>query len=228
MKRESQARSADAFLLERRLRELGLGTPGSIQVHENRSVLVSITAKEVLRIHRGYAYAPDRVLDAVVRFANPSVRGRERRRAARELLQFPVERYTRSGRPRPARHRMRREDRPLVTLLRQAHERLNRFHFEGKLSRIRLMVSRRMTRRLGEFRWGEPGMNDTITISHGHLTRDPWPEVEHTLLHEMIHQWQHENGHAVDHGTTFRNMARRLGIVPRASRSLDRRVPTAG
>jgi hypothetical protein len=40
-----------------------------------------------------------------------------------------------------------------------------------------------------------------------------------TLLHEMVHQWQHEQGLSVDHGRAFRDMARRVGIPPRARRA---------
>jgi hypothetical protein len=44
--------------------------------------------------------------------------------------------------------------------------------------------------------------------------------VEHTLLHEMVHQWQAETGIPVDHGPTFRRKARQVGVLPGAKRSL--------
>jgi hypothetical protein len=44
--------------------------------------------------------------------------------------------------------------------------------------------------------------------------------VEHTLLHEMVHQWQAETGVPVDHGPTFRRKARQVGVLPGAKRSL--------
>jgi hypothetical protein len=42
--------------------------------------------------------------------------------------------------------------------------------------------------------------------------------VEHTLLHEMVHQWQAETGNPVDHGPTFRHKARQVGVLPGAKR----------
>jgi predicted SprT family Zn-dependent metalloprotease len=46
--------------------------------------------------------------------------------------------------------------------------------------------------------------------------RGPWADVEETLLHEMVHQWQAESGRRVDHGREFRRKAREVGISPRA------------
>jgi hypothetical protein len=42
--------------------------------------------------------------------------------------------------------------------------------------------------------------------------------VLHTLLHEMVHQWQDEAGHPIDHGGTFRKKAREVGITASARR----------
>jgi hypothetical protein len=47
--------------------------------------------------------------------------------------------------------------------------------------------------------------------------------VEHTMLHEMVHQWQAESGLPVDHGAAFRQKAAELGIQPHASRRLPGR-----
>jgi hypothetical protein len=58
-------------------------------------------------------------------------------------------------------------------------------------------------------------------LSHRHIARDEWQEVHDTLLHEMIHQWQAEQGLKVDHGATFRAKARELGVEPRAKRRRD-------
>jgi hypothetical protein len=33
-------------------------------------------------------------------------------------------------------------------------------------------------------------------------------------LHEMVHQWQDQNGFPVDHGRVFRRKARAVGIEP--------------
>ena len=57
--------------------------------------------------------------------------------------------------------------------------------------------------------------------------------LEATLLHEMVHQWQHETGRVVDHGAEFRRKAREVGITPAARRDVTplerkRRVGAAG
>jgi hypothetical protein len=44
----------------------------------------------------------------------------------------------------------------------------------------------------------------------------------HTQLHEMVHQWQAEQGLPIDHGRQFRNKAVEVGIEPAARRRLPR------
>jgi len=56
--------------------------------------------------------------------------------------------------------------------------------------------------------------------SRRHIRRDGWDEALHTLLHEMVHQWQDEQGLAVDHGASFRAKARAVGITPLACRAV--------
>jgi hypothetical protein len=38
----------------------------------------------------------------------------------------------------------------------------------------------------------------------------------------MVHQWQDEAGHAIDHGRAFRAKAREVGVAPSARRALTR------
>ena len=64
----------------------------------------------------------------------------------------------------------------------------------------------------------------TMTISVRHVKHDGWDEVEHTVLHEMVHQWQAESGHEIDHGPTFRRKAMEVGVFPRADRMVGPRV----
>lgn len=55
----------------------------------------------------------------------------------------------------------------------------------------------------------------TLTFAaRGHSS--PLEDVLHTLLHEMVHQWQQESGLAVAHDRAFRANARAVGIDPRA------------
>ncbi|MCK7522027.1 MAG: hypothetical protein MZV64_32270 [Ignavibacteriales bacterium] len=89
-------------------RAMGLRDVAAIRTHRNRSVLVSLTRRGVLRVHADYAGAPDHVIAAIVRFLRRGVplgraaapardhcaRGRCRRRRGRG-----------GGRPRRRRRR---------------------------------------------------------------------------------------------------------------------------
>jgi hypothetical protein len=206
--------------LPERLAVLGLREIDRVVTHTNRTVMLSFS-KRVLRIHRGYAFASDRVLKAIVRFLNPRVPKVLRRAAEREFLAFPVEAHA-PPRPRPcARERPRPGDVLLLHRLVSLHHQLNDQHFDGTLGDIPIRLSGRMRIRLGELavdiRSGKPL---EITISRRHIARHPWPEIEHTMLHEMVHQWQAESGLRIDHGRTFRLKARQVGVVPAARRTV--------
>ena len=97
------------------------------------------------------------------------------------------------------------------------HQILNERHFGGALTALPLRLSDRMQSRLGEFQAPGDGHSAAIVLSHRHLRRDGWTAAAETLLHEMIHQWQHETGLPLDHGTAFRRKARALGISPAAT-----------
>ncbi|CAN5792807.1 hypothetical protein BH24GEM1_BH24GEM1_03030 [soil metagenome] len=206
-----------------RLRLLGLRGVSRVVTHTNRIVMVSLGARRVLRIHQGYAHAPDLVLRAIVRFLDSGLPRAVRRMAERAFLEFPVERHAparglgRRERPRPG-------DLLLIHRLATAHERLNREHFGGGLGSLPIRLSSRMRTRLGELsvdlRTGRP---IEIAISRRHIDRHAWAEVEHTLLHEMVHQWQAESGLPVDHGSSFRRKAQELGVLPGAKRILAHR-----
>ena len=78
-----------------------------------------------------------------------------------------------------------------------------------------------MKSRLGHYTWrGQEGRDAEIVISRRHIRRNGWDEAVHTLLHEMVHQWQDERGLPIDHGRGFRLKARAVGIVPRARRNV--------
>ena len=217
-----EARAADEALLVRRLRRLGIDDFHGIRVHENRTVLVSVTAHGVLRIHRGYAYASDRILEAIRTFVGRRSHPSERSRAEEVLLAFPVQEFVRS-RPRRRRPERRRPgDRNVLARLRRLHRRLNRRHFASKLwEDVPIRISSRMRTRLAELtvdsRAGRPA---EIAISRYHIEGDGWEEVEHTLLHEMVHQWQVEAGLEADHGETFRRKAREVGVLATAEREI--------
>ena len=204
--------------LHARLARLGLRGVSEVHTHRNRVVMLSLRGT-VLRLHAGYAAAPDQVLEAVVRYLKPWTRRAARQAAQAEFLAFPAEAHapSRERRRRPA--RLLPGDEPLLERLRDAHRRFNALHFGGSLGEIPIRISTRMRTRLGEVTLHPlTGMAEEIGISRRHLRRDAWDEVGHTLLHEMVHQWQAETGQPVDHGPGFRRKAREVGALPRARR----------
>ena len=138
------------------------------------------------------------------------------------VLAFPAEQYAPPPPRAPQPDPVRSGDLRLLDRLRQTHAELNRRHFAGALGELPIRLSGRMRTRLGELavelRTGRPL---EITISRRHLARHDWSEVEHTLLHEMVHQWQAESGLRVDHGPTFRRKAREVGVLPAARREVQ-------
>lgn len=207
-------------VLGRRLAMLGSRHRGFV-THTNGSVMLTLSPQGVLRLHLGYAFAPDRVLRAIVRFLNPRVPRALRRLAEREFLAFPVQEYV-PCRPRAERReRARPGDVALLHRLELLHRNFNEQHFGGMLGEIPIRLSGRMRSRLGELAVdGQTGRPLEIALSRRHVSRHPWPEVEHTMLHEMVHQWQAESGLAVDHGPTFRRKAREVGVLPQAKRAV--------
>jgi hypothetical protein len=198
-----------------RLRVLGLRRISECRLTRNRNVMVSFGANE-LRVHVGYLAAPDEVLCAIVRFIEGATRG-ERRRARRRLLEFPVETQA----PPSRRGGTHPDDQRLAERLTESHAQYNREHFGGGLRTLDVRVSRRMRARLGHYtaatRAGDP---PEIAISRRHLRNHGWEEALHTLLHEMVHQWQDERGLPIDHSPTFRAKAREVGISPFARRTV--------
>lgn len=211
---EQEARAADEALLVERLGQLGMRYP--VTVHENQTVLVSFTDNSGLRIHRGYAYASDRTLMAVLTFVH-SNRRLSRKRAEQEVVSFPVEHYVAPERRRRRRPQPQPGDRSVLLDLVELHKRFNEMHFGGKLAPVKFRISDRMRTRLGELSV-ESGANQVveISISRQHLLHDRWDEVRHTVLHEMIHQWQTESGMELDHGPAFRRKAQEIGVLPRS------------
>lgn len=214
-----------AELLARRLERLGVhrifGIRGLV-VHQNRTVMLSTNGRGVLRLHAGFAQAPDRVLEAIIRFLMPRVPRAERLEAEKVFLAFPVFDHAPAPRRRAA-ELPRPGDVAVLHRLEEMHRRLNSEYFGGLLGPIRFRLSGRMRTRLGELAVDrKSGKPTEIALSRRHLRAHGWTEVEHTVLHEMVHQWQAETGVEVDHGPGFRKKAREVGIVPSAVRDLGR------
>lgn len=196
-----------------RLRVVGLRHIRTLVLTRNRSVLVSVRGLE-LRVHEGFADAPPAMDEQIVRFV--MARRKWERQAARDaIVAFPL-----PAPVKPAREpeRTHPEDEPLAERLAEWHTRLNGERFGASLGAVTIRVSRRMRRRLGHFAPGAASHGTEIAISARHLRRDGFAAALETLLHEMVHQWQHENGLPLDHGYAFRRKCREVGAMPRARR----------
>ena len=208
-----------ADVLFARLRGLGLSRIQHCRLTRNRHVMVSFSGG-ALRVHEGYLSAPSDVLRAIVVFVEGRTRA-ERRAAQRLIVSHPIVTTAASTR----RPRTRPEDRAMVAELARCHARYNAEHFHGRLKPVSLRVSRRMRSRLGHYTCAAHGEPAEIALSWRHIRRDGWNEARHTLLHEMVHQWQDESGHTIDHGPKFRAKAREVGVAPCARRTLSRGTP---
>jgi len=204
--------------LEQRLRQLGLGTMHRVKLTRNRTVVVSHGRGE-LRIHHSFLTAPEEVWRAVIAFVH--ARSRVKRSEAREkILAFPIELPDDAVVRRRSPDKTDPRDEPMVRELERLHAKYNEEQFEGKLRDIRIRVSRRMRSRLGHYIRADKFGPAEIAISRRHIRRDGWDETAHTLLHEMVHQWQDEQGLGLNHGSQFRAKARAVGITPAACRAV--------
>lgn len=206
-----RARTAVLFS---RLQDMGLRGVEQLVLMRTRTVMVSLIGR-TLRVNEGYAEAPESVLRAIVAFA--IARNKTERLAAREvILAHDVERAPVARRQEPARP----GDVAMIAQLTEAHRQLNAQWFGGTLKTIPVRLSGRMATRLGHFDPGSRHLEPEIVMSRSHISKHGWREAMHTLLHEMVHQWQHETGRPVDHGPEFRNKARDVGITPAARRDV--------
>lgn len=215
--RPSRGRSATrarTAVLFSRLAEMGLRGVDGLVLMRTRTVMVSLIGR-TLRVNEGYADAPERVLHAIVEFAN--ARTKAARVAARDqILAFEIDRP-----PAPRRVETARPgDFALIAQLADAHKQLNAQHFSGALKDLPIRLSGRMATRLGHYDPGSKQVTAEIVMSRKHVVKHGWREAMHTLLHEMVHQWQHESGATLDHGAGFRKKAREVGITPAARRDV--------
>lgn len=210
---DDAARAAERLL--GRLAALGLQHVRRVVLTRNRSILVSVKGFE-LRVHEGFVDAPTEMHVQIVRFV--MARRKWERQAARDaIVASPLPRHTK---PPRAPERTHPDDEPLAERLAEWHTRLNGERFGATLTPVPIRVSRRMQRRLGHYAPGVDGGGAEIAISARHLRRDGFAAALETLLHEMVHQWQHESGLALDHGAEFRRKCREVGAVPSAKRAV--------
>jgi len=208
--------------LGERLAALGLRPVARVRVTDNRTVLVSLSRLRVLSVHRVFEEAPDDVLGAIVRFVAPGTSRERRKEEQRAIVNYYKTKVTKGtkGTKGPVRRpdRVLPADRAALDRLALLFAGYNQRHFRGSLPAIPIRLSGRMRTRLGHLLLDAAGTPQEITISRRHLAKHAWTEVEHTLLHEMVHLWQCAEGHAVDHGPVFRAKARETGVTAAARR----------
>ena len=180
----------------------------------NRRVMVSIgDGGKTLRLHERFRDAPPEILRAIgcVLSSKPE----RTRLAAKEVIVA----FLRANPPdtSPPRRRVARSDRSDLARLAEEFDRVNEAFFGGALPRVPLSLSGRMRRRNGHF----SAHPLEIVISRRLCRNALAGEAEKTLRHEMIHLWQHEQGHKPGHGRDFRRWAERLGVHPRATRDVS-------
>ena len=213
---EAPPRNAEE--LRARLQRLGLASQYRVRLTTNRTVVVSYSGGD-LRIHNSFLGASEEVWKAIIVFVHG--RNRVARKEARKtILEFPVARSAEPPRRRRTPERTHPADLPIIGELSRWHSAYNEERFRGTLRSVPIRVSRRMKSRLGHYSPAVDGREPEIVLSRRHIRRDEWEEVLHTLLHEMVHQWQDEKGFAVDHGARFRAKARAVGITPLACRAV--------
>jgi hypothetical protein len=200
-----------------RLNAMGLRGVRALALTRNRSVMVSLT-DGTLRVHRAFLAAPETVHRAIVKFLTSSRRA-ERLAARKVLVAFPIGDDERRAPRSP--ERTHPDDEKLAATLAEWHARYNAERFGGALKRVAVRVSRRMRARLGHYAPAQQGRAAEIAISRRHLRRHGFAEALETLLHEMVHQWQDEEGHPLGHDKRFREKARAVGIGGRAKRVVD-------
>ena len=213
-----EAPPTNAEELRGRLQRIGLGTQYRVTLTTNRTVVVSYSGGE-LRIHNSFLGANEEVWRAIITFVHGRTRA-VRNGARRTILEFPVARSNDAPRRRRSPERTNPADLPLIRELSRWHASYNDERFGGALRAIPIRISRRMKSRLGHYSPAAHGCEPEIVISRRHIRRDGWEEALHTLLHEMVHQWQDEQGLVVDHGSSFRAKARAVGITPLACRAV--------
>jgi hypothetical protein len=200
-----------------RLNAMGLRGVRSLALTRNRSVMVS-SADGALRVHRAFLEAPEPVHRAIVRFL-VAPRRADRLAARRVLAAFPIGAADRAA-PR-APESTHPDDAGLAATLGEWHARYNAERFHGALRRVVVRVSRRMRTRLGHYAPSQHGRPAEIAISRRHLKRHGFADALETLLHEMVHQWQDEQGHSLGHDRRFREQSHVVGITGRAKRVVD-------
>ena len=93
--------------------------------------------------------------------------------------------------------------------LNEWYVKFNYLYFGGELKQCPIYISK-TKRALGQFCRKNDWYGITMFIKISNYLDRPTKDVQNTLIHEMIHQWQWVKYGVCDHGTTFKNKAREI------------------
>jgi hypothetical protein len=207
----------DDFLRELRLR--GAGFIREVRFRPNRSRLISLSAdRRRLNVHECFRAAPGRVLDAVAAFATAPSRARGFRDAVERMREWHEGQIAEHGLGEPVANCGTPRQ---LEYLERVYRQLNRSHFEGMLPDILpIRLSDRMSRRFGHVSYARTVRGERrvaeLALNIDLLLPGNERALVDTVLHEMAHieAWL-LHGHR-DHGSLWRDIARRVGCEAKA------------
>jgi predicted metal-dependent hydrolase len=227
---------APRFDLQRRLNRLTGGRLRSLELTDNRKIILSVRSGRVgnrapleLRIHRSFTQAPEDVLQAVATFVE-SKRGSDRAREALAVIREHFSAHRSSARTRH--YRLQPEG--LALDLRELRDDLNERYFEGRLT--------------AEITWGAGGAHgcrgrktsslqlgsysyeDRLIRIHRVLDDPGVPRyvVEAVVYHELLHADmppEVRGGKRYFHTPEFRRRERLYRNLGRAERWIGEHLP---
>lgn len=93
-----------------------------------------------------------------------------------------------------------------ITDLENWYDEFNAKYFNNELKRCPIHINK-TKRALGQFDRRSDWFGTRCFIKISNYFDRPMKDIQNTLIHEMIHQWQWVKYHKCDHGTTFKNKA---------------------
>ena len=92
------------------------------------------------------------------------------------------------------------------------------FNDEIDLNNIQFKISKRMTRALGLFQ----ACRDEQSIKLSYYILEDTPQLENTLIHEMVHAWQYQTGKGVSHDRGFKIKGWDIGKKSKGKYKIER------
>jgi predicted SprT family Zn-dependent metalloprotease len=96
---------------------------------------------------------------------------------------------------------------PSIGDLQLLFSRMNAVHFRGEVPAYRIAFNARLTSVAGRITYRPPLIELSISL----LSKHP-SQIEHTLLHEMVHAWLHARKLPCGHGRHFEGKMREVGL----------------